>query len=110
MIRVARGGSPALHDRREEGWGYAPKRARPGRLGLDGQGPQAPQLKEERCQPFTAGHRCARDGSRLAETTGSVHDSPAPQGGAPQIASEQDGMSSAESLRYRGAASLKPKK
>lgn len=53
--------------------------ARPkGRLGLDGQGLQAP-TKGKKCQPFTSRLALdrARDECLQAETTGSVHDSPA---------------------------------
>ena len=77
MIRAARGGSPALHDQREEGRGYAPKRAPKGAWVLMVRG----------CKPQTKGRSVGRsrlaedramDGSRMAETAtaGSVHDSP----------------------------------
>lgn len=56
MIRAARGGSPALHERREEGRGYAPKRAQQGAWVLMARGCK-PQTKGNKCQPFTAGHR-----------------------------------------------------
>ena len=46
------GGSPGLHDRREEGWGD--RRARPqrsGGLGLDGRGAASPNRKRKVVSP-----------------------------------------------------------
>lgn len=50
-------------------------------LGLDGEGVADPQKRKKNYQPQRAGIRSrARDGSRMAETTGSVYDSPARKG------------------------------
>lgn len=47
--------------------GIRAKASPKGRLGLDGQGLQAPN-EGKKCQPVTAGETSARDGSRMAET------------------------------------------
>lgn len=57
-------------------------------LGLDGEGVADPNKRKKNCQPQRAGIKSrARNGSRMAEATGSVHDSPACLGCAPKICS-----------------------
>ena len=81
--RYARPQGDHLASTTEEGRGCRP-RASNGRLGLDGWGDAGPvfDLKEKRCQPLRASRSSARarDRSRKAGTTGSVHESPSRHG------------------------------
>lgn len=68
---VGRGGSPGLHDRREEERGNAPRR--PEGLVLTARGTQAPQSKPKEVSRRLVDSSCASDCHRMDETwSGSV--------------------------------------